>query len=533
MTCPNELTLSIFVDGELGPAEAAALERHAAECGSCAERLDGLRAEVRLLRAALELPALTTDGPAPSPLQRPLTAALAAGATAAGLRLLWALLDGTLSRLPDWLNPLAPEGSLNLLLNSLFYLLNPGGGTMDWSKTWTLSTLALVAGALAVSWAALRRPRALAGAFALLMALALAAPAAAIEVRTGQQVVAVRAGETVEGSLVMAGETVRMEGSVEGDLVAFAREVSVRGPVGGGVYVFGQKVDLEGSAGGTLHGFAQWLRVAGSAAGNGYFFAQGVSLLPGSRIEGDAAFFGETATVEGEVGRDLTVCGRRAELRGGVGGDLQTWTEEVDVADGAAVGGDLIAHMESDEKLMVAAGTVAGEVRFEETEQPARRNRYASPGFYLWSLVGLVGAFVVGAVLWWLAPWLLEARPAGAGAILGRLGLGLVVLVATPICLLIVGLTMVGLPLAVLGLVFWGVGIYLAKIATAGLVGRGLLGWPAGEPKRALAALALGLLLVGVASALPWIGGWIAFLAVLLGLGLLSHGLWTRLRAPA
>ena len=58
MSCPRQLTLSIYADGELEAAETARLERHLEGCTGCAERVAGLSREADLLRAALEMPPL-------------------------------------------------------------------------------------------------------------------------------------------------------------------------------------------------------------------------------------------------------------------------------------------------------------------------------------------------------------------------------------------------------------------------------------------------------------------------------------------
>lgn len=533
MSCFDELTLSIHADGELPAVQAARVDDHVAECADCRRQLVALRGEVAALRAALELPEPVAAAARPS-----------AGFAAAGLgllsalvvlRLAWMATGEALAAWPDWLDPTSVGGALNLLFNSLFVLLDPGGSAMSFSGSWMSTSLVLTALGLATAWGLRRRPRRVAAAFCLVAALLAATPAGAAETRKGTQV-AVTASEVIDGSVVLMGETVRMEGTVEGDLVAFGRDVTVRGEVRGATYVFAQTVDLSGSGGGGLHAFGQWVRVGGSAAGSGYVMAQGVTLVPGSRIEGDAFLFGETIAAEGGIGRDLAAFGRRAEVRGEVGRHFEAWADEVEVAPGARVGGELTAHLPGEDRLTVADGSVVGEVSIEKTERPASRSRYSTPGFYLWRLVGLAGALVVGAALLWLAPWLLGGRSLGGVEVVVRLAVGLAVLVAVPFGLVILAVTFIGLPLAVLGLVAWAVGLYLAKIATADLVGRGLLGWPEGSPKRALAALAVGLSIVTVATALPWIGGWLGMITLLLGLGLLGHRVWVRLaerRQPA
>ncbi len=528
MSCPRQLTLSIYADGELRAAEAARLERHLDGCTGCADRVAGLLREAGLLRAALEMPPLLADQGRRTDLRRLLPLAAATLGLAVVLRLAWAAAGGALSELPHWLNPLELAGGLNLLFNSIFFLVRPGGETMSWSTPMISSTLTLLAAGLAAGWALRRLPRATLVAVALALLAILAVPVGAVEMRQGD-LVSVTADEVIDGSLLLAGETIRVEGSVNGDLIAFGRNVTVRGDVSGGIYAFAQNVEVAGVTGGSVHLFAQWVRLAGSAAGSGYLFAQGVALLPGSRVDGDVVMLGETLESEGDVGRDVLACGARVELRGEVGRNVQAWTDRMSLGDSAVLGGDLIAHLPSGELVGGAdRATVGGQVVVESVTARQPKSRWTTPGFYLWKLVGLVGALLVGAILWWLAPGLLGGRLGGGGAALARVGIGLLVLVATPIALILVGLTMIGLPLALIGLTLYLVALYLAKIFTADLLGRALLGWPEETLRGALPALALGLAVLTVAGLIPWLGGLIGVAALLLGLGLLAWRLWRR-----
>ena len=90
-------------------------------------------------------------------------------------------------------------------------------------------------------------------------------------------------------------------------------------------------------------------------------------------------------------------------------------------------------------------------------------------------------------------------------------------MVATPVAALIAGLTLVGLPLALVALALWALGIYLGKIPIALFLGRTVLG-PRGGGGPTLALL-VGLLAVFVAVNLPFVG-WIVNLALtLIGVG--------------
>ena len=54
MSCPSAVTHSMYADGALLPREAALLWRHAAHCAACRTRIETLRQESEVLRAALK-----------------------------------------------------------------------------------------------------------------------------------------------------------------------------------------------------------------------------------------------------------------------------------------------------------------------------------------------------------------------------------------------------------------------------------------------------------------------------------------------
>jgi hypothetical protein len=77
----------------------------------------------------------------------------------------------------------------------------------------------------------------------------------------------------------------------------------------------------------------------------------------------------------------------------------------------------------------------------------------------------------------------------------------------------------VGLPLALLALAAWLAGLYLSGILVGAFVGWSLLARQGPAPPFPLALL-LGLVIVGVASSVPYLGGLVRLFAILLGLGI-------------
>ena len=109
-------------------------------------------------------------------------------------------------------------------------------------------------------------------------------------------------------------------------------------------------------------------------------------------------------------------------------------------------------------------------------------------------------------------------------------GVGFLTLVAVPVAAIIIAVTFIGLPIALITFVLYLIACYLAKIIVAEFVGRSVM------KNSGAVSLLVGLLMVIVAVNLPWIGTLINFLLILLGLGVIALSVFrnvARRQAPA
>jgi hypothetical protein len=98
-------------------------------------------------------------------------------------------------------------------------------------------------------------------------------------------------------------------------------------------------------------------------------------------------------------------------------------------------------------------------------------------------------------------------------------GIGFLLMVAMPIAALIFLITVVGIPISLILFTTWLLGLYLAKIIVASFIGRTLLARNGDRLSTAALGLIVGLALVFIAINLPYIGGLIHFILVLVGFG--------------
>ncbi|HEY8520561.1 MAG TPA: zf-HC2 domain-containing protein [Gammaproteobacteria bacterium] len=525
MSCPAPSLLAVYADGGLEGTDALAIERHLAECAQCRALADGFAAEAALLRRALR-----HEEPVPiPPLSRPLgplawlLLALGGGAVGASALAVWAAVARAVPAALRWLDPLEPGGLFDLSVTVLIRLAIGGTAMIDSAVSSAVSALVLVAAAVA-AFLLLRR-RAGAAAFACTAVLAAALPTRgdAVEIRRGMPIVTVPAGETVADTLIVMAESVAVDGDVQGDLIAFARRVTVRGHVTGSVLGAAETVTIEGTVDGNALAFARAVTLSRARVErNFYGFGRDVTIGTSAEVVGNALAFGETVGMHGRVGIDLLSFAGTVEVGGEVARDVEAHGREVTLLPAARIGGDVLAHVPDEDDVRASSGSrIGGEVATAAPPE-APRNKYLTPGFYAGQALRLGALFLAGLVLLWLFAGLREVTLHDGRDALAAAGRGLVAAIVLPVVSVLLLITIFGIPLGVLGFLLWGLGLYLAKVPVAHIIGRRLFASPAGPPHYATTLIA-GLVLVVMAINVPLVG-WVVNAAVtLVGLGLLTR----------
>lgn len=312
--------------------------------------------------------------------------------------------------------------------------------------------------------------------------------------RTGGTVT-VAEGETIGGNFVATGGTVVIDGRVTGDATVTAGTVIVSetGRVDGDLDAVAGSVVVEGSVGGDVSAAAGSLVVREGASVGGNVEAAAADARVNGRVDGSARLAGETVTL-----------GPAAV----VGGDVEYDAESFTAAPGAQVSGSVTRNDD------LSVGPAVGVPWAGDVGVPGG---FAVPAgvFAAW---GLVVNLLVGALLVALAPrFAREVTDRGTRATVKSGGVGLLTFVAVPIALALVAITIVGIPVSVVGALAYALALWLTTIYGALVVGASLLSLVGRES--VWWALAVGLVGFTLAGFVPYVGGLLQFVVLLVGLG--------------
>src|SRR5205085_11299623 len=103
--------------------------------------------------------------------------------------------------------------------------------------------------------------------FTLTLIVALATPAAAADIRSGDSIT-VAAGETINDDLYAFGNTITILGTVRGDVIAAGATVEIDGAVSGNVMAAGNSISIRGPVAGSVRIAGNTLAIDGKVTGD-------------------------------------------------------------------------------------------------------------------------------------------------------------------------------------------------------------------------------------------------------------------------
>lgn len=375
----------------------------------------------------------------------------------------------------------------------------------------------------------------------------------ALRLETGNDI---RITETVYEDIYVFGGTIFIDAPVHGDIWCAGGTVTVNDTVygdlvggGGNLYLRGVILDDVRAAGGTLI-------VSGNIGGDLLITGGTVTVEPGVGIGGDLALSGGTVTLGSTVKGKVKAAGGKMVLNGAVEKDLEFNGGELTL-NGTVGGTSRIAatHLKLSENAAfrgnVRYWTEDGEVNFGNALQngatatfdTALRTHYDRPSYKFLgfaSFLAVLWYLIACFILIWVGQWLFpktfrEAAGIAQSEPVRSLGYGFLYFAVVPVGVILLCITVVGIPVGLIALFFYGLFFALANVITA-LVGAHWINWRKNynwQPIR-LVLVALGLLVaLKLLGAIPFLGWIVKLTAVLIAFGaILEHtGVFHRKQA--
>jgi hypothetical protein len=325
---------------------------------------------------------------------------------------------------------------------------------------------------------------------------------------------------------------------VNDDLFIGAQTAEIAGTVNGDVFIGAQTVKITGVINGNLHVGANTIDLAGTVKGNVYAGGQSI-LVNGSTIGGSLLVGGATVNIDksSSIGGAIMAGAGAVSIDSKVKRSVYLGAGSITIGDNAIIGKDLYysesktqAQASISTKAKITGNVYKSVVNTPQTNVnvPKQLSSAIAGARISISIFSFLSALLIGLLYFKLfGKHLNQTSGLVSGSFWKSLGVGFLVTIALIPGLIVLLITVIGIPVAGLALLIFILYASLAKI----VVGLAFGGWITGKFKWKVSAFwtfALGLLVIDIVRLIPVIGGIAGFTVFLAGLGALTLQMFSR-----
>lgn len=331
------------------------------------------------------------------------------------------------------------------------------------------------------------------------------------------------AGEVINRDYFAYGESVEISGTVNGDVYAVGGQVLVDGTINGDLLAAAGKIIISGDISQDARIAAGRVTIDGNIERNLTLAGCQIELTKTGRIQGGMVAAGCDIHVAGDVGRDVKLGAGSVTVSNNIGGNASVAARSIRLTSNADVGGDFTYrsnHSPSIDEQAKIAGSIFKR-DFPKADLPSKEEMFAVwAGMKLFvTLASFTSTLALGLLLIHFYPKFsqravsqIKDRP------LASIGMGFIVLIVTPALIGLLGITLLGIPLAAFLTFVFLIYLYLGRIFVIAWAGQAIFE-KLGKGDYEKWAFTSGLVLYSLLALIPFVGGVITFLVIVCGLG--------------
>ena len=311
--------------------------------------------------------------------------------------------------------------------------------------------------------------------------------------------------ETVDGKsdVYVAGNSINLKGNVESDVIVAGNTININTEnVGGSVRAAGYSINIDSQINRNITAFASTINIKSNTK------AQGIYIL------------GESISFLGES-EDLYISGDKVELNGVVTGNVNINCSQLIIGENARVDGTFT--LKAEEQPIVLGSFDTTKIDFQRIEVNNGVSDIFNGLWYVSKIISLITAIILAVLTTLLCKkYLLNSHNSFISRPWLPFIVGFAALIIIPIAAIMLCITVVCIPVSIISILIYGVLIYIAPIVSGIVFGRVILK----DMNQYLSAI-LFTVIIKVITFIPYAGGIVTFLCILLSLGLFIQNIFS------
>jgi cytoskeletal protein CcmA (bactofilin family) len=347
------------------------------------------------------------------------------------------------------------------------------------------------------------------------------------EFRSGSSITTPQ-NEVIDSTLYASGQTIHINSEVFGDVFCIGQTINISGDIHGDIICAGQTINISGNVDGDIRLAAQTITISSQVDGNASVVTQTLTTQSDGEITGDLTIGAELVTLGGSVGRDVAATASNIVIANNIGRNLIANVETLELLSSAAVEGN-IEYTSSNTINQSPNASVGGEINRTEPKDSGSKGAALFGVAIAWFIYMFLAMLFTSMALALIFPSVLQSTTDRIITSPWKaLLVGLASSIAIPVFLIILGVTIIGVPLMILLGLMWLVIIMLSGPFTAYYIGRLLFS----SARSVLLTMFVGSIVLLVLYFIPVLGVFVLLGVYWLGTGMILLELMRRTPKP-
>lgn len=332
--------------------------------------------------------------------------------------------------------------------------------------------------------------------------------------------------EVVEGNLYFAAKSLTIEGEVLGDVIGVGTNIQINGKVSGDIITISQNLKITGQVDGNLRTISSLADISGNINKNVNILGENLIFGEESNIGQDLMFLAVSSEFNGKIKGNLHGEANNILIRGSIEKNSNLTLDQIkrkkyyntlQIEDSAEIMGGL--SYKGGQDAIIKTDKISGEIHKTD---PFKNNKTKSKTNKIFFSVfsSLIIALIINI--------LFKNKLTGLKNIFLKenyklIAPGIIILFLAPLTAVLLAITILGLPLAIILLIFWGLVLYLGKIIIAMTLGDYIFKQFGREKIASFLKISAGVVLVSLIVLIPYIGWIFSILFSSLSLGAIYY----------
>ena len=321
--------------------------------------------------------------------------------------------------------------------------------------------------------------------------------------------------KTINKTIYDRGQTVNITGNINGDVYCAGQSVTINANISGDVICVAQNLTINGKILGSVRAGAETFTMNAKVGHSLSVAAETFTLGSSADIGQDATILGSNIDLVGSIGRDAVVRSTNLVVNNSIGRNLQFTGTALSLKNAANINGQL--NYTSDQVASIASGaTIKGETNYSNPPSPSHNLGTiisSEASSFIYTVVALLA---LGLVLISLFPQQIHKVNDEAVSRLGRTMLtGLLTIVVIPLAIVLLTISFIGIPLALLIFLLWCILVIISFPMAAYYLGSMVHS----RSHNALALMSIGCIILSVLLSIPLVGALVVLVSYMIGTG--------------